>query len=90
MDFIIETVFNASVNFEYSVAIGDWTYLVIYGKHINGYFCCIPNWKLGCEMANPCEIAYNKDKLVEAGATEKVAQAISNSIKYMEDKYSKK
>lgn len=85
MDFKFETEFKASVLFECNVAIGGWTYLVIYGKHINGYFCCVPNWKWGCEMAAPYEVAYNRDKLIDCGANKEVAQALAEAIKAHED-----
>lgn len=81
MNFKIESKFKAEVLFESSIAIGDWSYLVIYGKHINGYFCCLPGWHWGCEMAKPEEVAYNKDKLIECGASVKVATAIAEAIK---------
>lgn len=83
MKFKIETEFKASVLFEVNVAIGGWTYLVIYGKHINGYFCSIPNWKWGCEMAGPDEVAYNSDKLIDCGASKEVAIEIARAIEYM-------
>lgn len=83
MKFKIETVFDANVSFEFNVAIGGWTYLVIYGNHINGGFCCVPNWKWGCEMAGPREVAYNRDKLIDCGAPEEVATEIAKAIEYM-------
>lgn len=86
MGFIIESIFEANIMFEFNVAIGGWTYLVIYGKHINGSFCCVPNWKWGCEMSNPKEVVYNRDKLVECGASIEVAGEIAKAILYMAEK----
>ena len=71
----------ASVLFEISVEVRGDFYLVIYGKHINGYFCCIPNWCIGCEMAEPDDIFYNTEKLLGAGAPEYSAKDIAKSIK---------
>lgn len=82
MNFKIENEFKVSVLFEINVAIGGWTYLIIFGKHINGYYCCVPNWKWGCEMADPCEIHYNRGKLIDCGADKEVAQAIAEVIQY--------
>lgn len=76
-----EKAFSSSVMFEFSVAIQGWSYLIIFGKHINGYFCCVPDWKWGCEMAAPHEVGYNMDKLVEAGASESIAKGIVEAIK---------
>ena len=86
MDYKFETEFKASVLFECNIAVGGWTYLIIYGKHINGYFCCIPNWKWGCEMAEPNEVAYNSDKLIDCGADPEVARAICKAIQEHENK----
>ena len=76
----IENIFNASVIFEASIAVRDYSYLIIYGKHINGYYCCVPGWNWGCEMADPDSVAYNIDKLVACGATNEVAQALAEAI----------
>lgn len=76
-----EKAFSSSVMFEFSVAIQGWSYLIIFGKHVNGYFCCVPNWKWGCEMAAPYEVGYNKDKLIESGASESVAGGIAEAIR---------
>lgn len=27
-------------------------YSVIFGKYANGGFCCIPNWRVGCELSS--------------------------------------
>lgn len=49
---------------EFLVMIEGQRYLVIYGEHINGGFCCIPNKNYGCEMADPGDIFYNAQKLM--------------------------
>ena len=51
MGFKIENIFKAKTVFEANISIGGCTYLIIYGEHINGAFCCIPNWGWGCEMS---------------------------------------
>lgn len=83
MSFKIENKFKASVLFEASIAVGGFTYLIIYGEHVNGYFCSVPGWKWGCEMADPEEVAYNRDKLIDCGASEKVAQALAEAIRFV-------
>ena len=79
----IEGDFTSSckIYFEHNLAIGNSTYLVIYGEHINGGFICIPNWKWSCEASgfrNSAE--YNAEKLVACGAPEKVAIEIAKHI----------
>lgn len=83
MGFKIENVFSANVTFECNVAIGGFTYLVIYGEHINGGFCCVPNWKWCCEMSTPGDVAYNCEKLIDCGASPEVAGEIAKAINYM-------
>lgn len=67
---------------EFSIDIGDFNYLVIYGWHINGYFCAVPNWNWCCEMSNPEEVEYNKRNLfIDCGAKTDVATAIAEAIR---------
>lgn len=76
--------YDASVLFEISVNTCGNNYLVIYGKHVNGYFCCIPNWNVGCEMAEPSDVFYNRSRLVDdaclgMNAADAIAKAIKNT-----------
>lgn len=36
---------------------------VFYGPHAGGYFICIPNWNIGSEMAGPCDVFWNVERL---------------------------
>lgn len=81
-EFKIENHFNAAILFEISAAINGLSYLIIYGKHINGYFCCVPRYGWGCEMAAAESIDYNTNKLISAGATPDIAMAIAKAILY--------
>ena len=72
---------DAAILFEKNMAIGGYTYLVIFGMHINGGFICIPNHNIGCEASNlEYQIDYNKDKLVKCGLSEDAAQEIAAYI----------
>lgn len=55
--------YEAHVIFETSFDLNGWNFLLIYGKHANGYFCCFPGWGAGSEMAEPCDTYYNTEKL---------------------------
>ena len=77
MEYIIEGKYNVNAICEISVSVCDYNFLVIYGKHINGYFCCIPNVGWGCEMSNKNDIFYNTEKLIECGADEETAKNIA-------------
>ena len=78
---LINAEYEAYVSFEISVDYGGYNYLLIYGKHINGYFCCVPGWKWGCEMAEPGDVTYNAEKLRGAGAGRDVAKALAKAIR---------
>lgn len=81
MNIKIETTYKAKVFFESSVSVNGSSYLIIYGEHINGYFCCIPNYGWGCEMAEPSDVFYNCNKLMsECGVPIDIANAIAKSI----------
>ncbi len=80
MDFKIEHMYKATTLFEYSVAVDGSAYLIIYGKHINGHYCCIPNWDIGCEMGSPGQVDYNTDRLNGVGIAEPIAYQIAKSI----------
>lgn len=76
------THYPVTALFEIAVEPGDGNYyLVIYGKHINGYFCAIPNFKVGCEMAEPTDTFYNFEQLTVAGISDKAAKSIVRTIK---------
>lgn len=80
IDVIIQARYKASVLFEASIDTCGSNYLVIYGKHANGYFCAIPNWAVCCEMAEPSDFLYNREKLsVVIGMN--AAGAIAHAIK---------
>lgn len=72
--------YKSNTIFEADISVNGQSYLIIYGKHINGYFCCIPNWNIGCEMAEPIDTYYNANKLNKAGIRATTAEAIAKEI----------
>ncbi len=77
----VQNHYKATVLFEVSFDTHGNNYLVIYGKHVNGYFCSIPNWKVSCEMAEPSDTFYNRSRLSEALIPVGAAQGIAEMIK---------
>ena len=73
--------YDAEVIFEANISVKGCCYLTIFGKHANGYFCCIPNWGKGCEMAEPNDTYYNACKLTEVGFKKDIATNIAEQIK---------
>ncbi len=78
------------VFFEETVESNGSAFVVMYGKHINGGFCAIPNWKISCEMSNYDDVSYNAGKLLEAGIPKKYVKDIANAIcKFGKEPYEK-
>ena len=86
MDNKIESMYKATTRFEFSVAINGMSYLVIYGTHINGYWCCVPGFHWGCEMSAATDVGYNTNKLISCGASEFVATEIARAIQSVSEK----
>ena len=62
---------------EISVDWNGWNFLIIYGKHINGWFIAIPNWEICVEAGKPTNVDYNTEKLY--GKTEDYSKSIAIS-----------
>lgn len=76
-------LFDASVIFEANFEANGNNFLVIYGKHANGYFIAIPNWGVCCEAASAEDTFYNAEKLRAVGLSTKTAHVLANAIKKM-------
>lgn len=48
---------------EINVEFAGYSFLIIFGKHINGWFIAIPNWGISCEAAHPRDVFYNTERL---------------------------
>ena len=71
---------KCGIFFEQSIDIGDYSYSVIYGYHINGGFIAIPNHRISCEASDYFENEFNKSKLIQSGLSENVASKIAELI----------
>ncbi len=81
MTYKVEQVFEAETLFEASIQVGGKSYLVIYGRHINGYYIALPQERIAAELTEPENTAYNAGKLTEAGLDKQVARAIASLLK---------
>ena len=60
-------------------------YSVIFGKYVNGGFCFIPNWNVGCELAGFGDVFWNKESIGRVLKSKRAAGVIATAIKeYME------
>ncbi len=80
MEYRISGHYQAQALCEISLDTNGCNYLVIYGSHINGGWCVIPNWNIGCEMGTPSDTFFNAESLVRAGLSERPAKAIAAAI----------
>ena len=76
----LESSFDVNSLFEISIDVNGFSYLVIMGHHINGYYICIPNYNIGTEAGDPSSVGFNTDKLIEAGLSSEVARDIAEEI----------
>ena len=80
MTYIIQAIYKAEAMLEISVDVNGNNYLVIYGNHVNGGFCCIPNWGYACEMGDPSDTFYNAESLTRCKMAKSCAKAIAEAI----------
>ena len=76
--------------YEATVTARGSSYHILFGHQCNGMFLCIPNWKVGCELAtlsdvfwNLNSIAHNEEKLCYEDATA-IAYALKVLAEYIE------
>ena len=71
---------TAHVIFEHEIDINGYSYLIIFGRHINGGFISIPNWRIGTKMASDGAIIYNTEQLEHCGLDPATALTIARYI----------
>ncbi len=74
MESIVRAYFETEVNYR------GQSYTVIYGEHVNGGWCCVPNWGVGCEMGSTDDKQFNAAALERAGLNPGAAKAIADKI----------
>lgn len=65
---------------ELKLQIEDKKILVIYGRHINGYYIALPNLYISCEVLGPDEVKRNTIYLSQAGLRSDYSEAICTAI----------
>lgn len=70
---------DSTIIFEHDIQFNGCSYLVIYGKHINGCFIAIPNWNICAEAGD--SVSYNTEKLESCGLDSETALTIAQHIK---------
>jgi hypothetical protein len=84
MKYEIENVYqNENGVNEFSVAINGLSYLVIFGRHVNGGFCAMPREGVSCELSaydDFGDIGYNTDSINRKIKSRGKAQAIAEAV----------
>lgn len=63
----IEQEFSPQPHKEISIEVGGLSYLTIYGRHVNGWYLCMPGRNVSCELGDPAESsAWNLNSLANA------------------------
>ena len=55
-------------------------YSVIFGEYVNGGFCSIPNWNVGCDLSTFDDVSYSTEKLSIALKNKNDAKQIALAI----------
>lgn len=81
MKYEIKSVYTVSGTHEISVDHNGNNYLVIFGRHVNGWFIAILNWQICVEAAHPTDTFYNTERLHGALKRKNAASAIAEAIR---------
>lgn len=77
----IQRDYGSYTVYEIRVERNGFSFLVIYGQHVNGWFIAIPNWKISVEATEPSNYWYNAKKLANAFSNGEMGEAVAMAIK---------
>lgn len=60
---IITNLKGSEEQCEFEVQSRGTYYHVIIGKHDYGHYVCVPNWDVGCELADYSDLFWNTERL---------------------------
>ena len=60
---IITNLKGSARQCEFEVQSRGSYYHVIIGKHDYGHYVCVPNWNVGCELADYSDLFWNTERL---------------------------
>lgn len=84
----VKRIYKATAVEELSIDWNGHNFLVIIGKHINGWYIAIPNWNICTEAGNPIDSFYNREKLANALKNVNMGVAIADAItEYWKEKH---
>ncbi len=66
---------------ELKIQVEEQKFLVIYGRHINGYYIALPGQYISCEALGPDDVRQNTKYLSQAGLRSDYAEVVCTAIK---------
>lgn len=84
VDCVLELL-NENAPYEAVVHAHGHYYQFIYGKYQNGYYISIPDWYIGCPMADYRDVYWNKESLIQAGLSRNDAEIITRAVSYLKE-----
>lgn len=82
MEYKILHIWDDSINNVHHITVeyNGNSYSIIFGRYINGGFCSIPNWGVGCELGTFDDTFWNEESLHRALKNKRAAKAIALAI----------
>lgn len=81
MDGKIRGTYEQKESYEFSLDWNGNNFLIVYGRHINGWFIAMPNWNTCTEAGHPHDTFYNAEKLFNCIRLNDAPTVIANAIK---------
>lgn len=81
MEYRIQNTYEVTKTHEFSVDWNGFNFLIIYGKHKNGWFIAIPNWNVCTEAGEPTSVDYNATKLAQTHIHDTAPVYLAKAIK---------
>lgn len=81
VDYKITYIGDSSVGNVHHIGVeykGNY-YSIVFGEYVNGGFCSIPNWNVGCELSSFDDVFWNTERL-EGSLKKDVAKTIALAI----------
>ena len=80
-DYKIRNSFEVTNVHEFSVDWNGFNFLIIYGRHIHGWFISILNWNVCTEAGQPSSVDYNAAKIAQTHIHDIAPVYIARAIK---------
>lgn len=82
MDYKISYIGDSDIKNVHHIGIefGGNYYSVIFGRYVNGGFCSIPTFGVGCELSDYADIFWNTESLARVLKRKRVAKVIAIAI----------